>query len=116
MAGVALVGLFFWSTWQTQRLDALYRERVGLERNLEYERLHFREVEAQWYEQTSPDRVLSRARDELALVSEDANGRSLVTLPDDQDLGARVSWLSAFAQRLDRFGELSDAYAKDEPR
>lgn len=112
--GVFAVGLFFWSTWQTQRLDQLYRERAQLERDLEYARLRYREAESQWYTQTSPEVVLTRASAELALVTEDASARSLVSLPAPRPKSPVSSWLTHMARGLDRFGELREAYAEDD--
>jgi hypothetical protein len=115
LAAFVVIGLFFWSAWQTHELDELYRERVQLERNLVYARLSFRDVQTRWYAQIEPDRVLSRAANELDLVAEDASGRSLVALPPERaEAGGVGSWFGQVAQRLDRFGEITDAYAEGE--
>jgi hypothetical protein len=113
LAGVFAVGLFFWSTWQTQRLDELHRDRVQLERDLEYARLRYRAVQAQWVREIRPEQVLARAEAELSLVPEGANSRSLVALPPTRQADTGPRWLSRVAQQLDRFGELRNAYAED---
>ncbi len=115
VGAVVAIGLFFWSTWQTQKLDQLYRDRVKLERELEFARFQYREAQAQWYEQTQPERILRRAAKELALEAERGESRVLVALPGQASARESASeWLTKVAQRLDRFGEITDATAQEE--
>lgn len=114
LGAAVVVGLFFWSTWQTQRLDALQAERVRLEREYEFAQMRHRAIESQWFAQVSPDLVLHRAAVELGMVTEDASRRSLVAMPRDDRASTTTGWLTQFARRFDRFGELGDAYAAEE--
>lgn len=113
LGALLLIGLFFWSTLQTQRLDELRSERFALEEECAYLEQLYRDAQQEWFAESSLERVIPRAKAELGLVDASPHSRTVIAVAPAPTPGRATAWLADLASRFDRFGEIRSAHADE---